>query len=242
MSGSSQEHAPVSPQHPEPAILAIEASQRELSVAVRARDGGVLVEHGEGDPRESDQLMPAIDRLVSRAGLVPRDLAAVAVSTGPGGFTALRISIATAKGICEALAIPAIDVPSAMVAAQASADPAVHARVDVALGCKGNGFWCTSLAWHDGRWRVEHEGAADAESWSPAAPLLLADSHLPDAARTRAAARGVRIAEPALGAQACLAAADALWRAGMAEDAMALRPRYARVPEAVTLWKARQGG
>lgn len=242
MSGSPHQHASVSPQPLEPVILAIEASQRELSVAVRARDGGVLAERGEGDPRESDQLMPAIDRMMARAGWVPRDLAAVAVSTGPGGFTSLRISIATAKGICEALSIPAIDVPSAMVAAQACADPAVSPRVDVALGSKGNAFWSTHLAWRDGRWHVEQEGSADAESWSPTAPLLLADSHLPTAARARAEARGVRIAEPALGAEACLAAAGALWRDRMAEDAVALRPRYARIPEAVTLWRARHGG
>jgi hypothetical protein len=52
----------------------------------------------------------------------------------------------------------------------------------------------------------------------------------------------VRIAVPTLGAEACLAAAGALWCAGLAEDAMALRPRYARIPEAVALWNARHGG
>jgi hypothetical protein len=36
----------------DPVILAIEASQRELSVAVRACGGAVAVERGEGDPRE----------------------------------------------------------------------------------------------------------------------------------------------------------------------------------------------
>ena len=228
--------------HAHPAILAIEASQRELAVAVRARDGSVAVERGEGDPRESDQLMPAIDRLVTRAGWAPRDLSAVAVSTGPGGFTSLRISIATAKGICEALSIPAIDVPSAMVAVQGCVDPAQHPRVEVALGCKGSGFWSTLLAWRDGRWHVESEGAVDAAQWTPSAAVLLADSHLPAQARARAEGDRVRIEIPALSAQACLAAAEALWREGRSEDAMALTPRYARVPEAVTLWKARHGG
>lgn len=225
----------------DPVILAIEASQRDLSVAVRARDGAVAVERGEGDPRESDQLMPAIDRLMARAGWAPRDLAAVAVSTGPGGFTALRISIATAKGICEALSIPAIDVPSAMVAAQRCADPAEHPRVDVALGCKGSGFWSTTLEWRGGRWHMACEGAADAEGWSPSARLLLADEHLPGPARARAVAREVRVEAPGLSAEACLMAARALWREGLAGDAMALRPRYARAPEAVTLWQARHG-
>jgi len=226
---------------PEPVVLAIEASQKDLSVAVCARDGSIGVECGQGDPRESDQLMPAIDRLMVRAGWVPRDLSAVAVSTGPGGFTSLRISIATAKGICEALSIPAIDVPSAMVAAQGCVDPAAHARVEVALACKGSGFWSTLLGWRDGRWHVEREGAVDAQSWSPTADLLLADEHLPPEARVRAESSGVRIVLPELGAEACLAAAGALWREGRSGDAMALLPRYARIPEAVALWKARHG-
>ena len=226
----------------DPVLLAIEASQRELSVAVRARDGTVAVERGEGDPRQSDQLMPAIDRLMARAGWVPRDLSAVAVSTGPGGFTALRISIATAKGICEALSIPAIDVPSAMVAAQASVDPSAHPRVEVALGSKGTGFWSTVLAWRDGRWHIEREGAVDSSQWTPSASLLLSDEHLPAGVRATAAAAGVRVAALRLSAESCLAAAEALWRDGRSEDAMALKPRYARPPEAVTLWKARHGG
>jgi tRNA threonylcarbamoyl adenosine modification protein YeaZ len=222
-------------------ILAIEASQRELSVAVRARDGTVTVGRGEGDPRESDQLMPAIDALVSRAGWAPRDLVAVAVSTGPGGFTSLRISIATAKGICETLAIPAIDVPSAMVAAQGSVDPAAHDAVEVALGCKGSGFWSTLLEWGGTRWHVESECAVDAADWSPRAPVMVADGHLPPGTRARAESAGVRIIEPAIDAHACLAAAEAMWSDGQRVDAMVLLPRYARIPEAVSLWQARHG-
>lgn len=224
-----------------PAILAVEGSQRELSVAVRARDGTVAVVRGEGDPRESDQLMPAIDSLMSRAGWVPRDLAAVAVSTGPGGFTSLRISIATAKGICEALTIPALDVPSSTVAAHGSVDPAEHDAVEVALGCKGPGFWSTVLAWRGTRWHVERESAADAADWSPSAPVMVADRHLPSGARARAESAGVRIIEPVLDAHACLAAAEAMWHDGERGDAMVLLPRYARIPEAVALWQARHG-
>jgi tRNA threonylcarbamoyl adenosine modification protein YeaZ len=225
----------------DPVMLAIEASQRELSVAVHARDGALLVERADGDPRESDQLMPAIDRLMARARWAPRDLAAVAVSTGPGGFTALRISIATAKGICEALSIPAIDVPSAMVAAQECVDPVAHPRVEVALGCKGSGFWSTVLAWRDGRWHVEGEGAVDSSRWEPGAGVLLADDHLPADARTRTGAAPVRVAPLRLSAGSCLVAAQGLLRDGCGQDAMALTPRYARAPEAVTLWKARHG-
>lgn len=221
-------------------ILAIESSQREMAVAMRGRDGAVHVEHALGDPRESDQLLPAIDRLVQRAGWSPSSLAAVAVSSGPGGFTGLRVSIATAKGICEARAIPAIDVPTALVAAHATlaVEPVV---AEVALACKGDGFWSTTVRCESGAWSLVEESAAHASAWSPRGAVLVADSHLPAAARERAQARGVRIIEPQLTAEACLAAAEAKWRAGETVDSMLLAPRYARQPEAVTLWQARHG-
>ncbi len=40
------------------------------------------------------------------------DLKAVAVSAGPGSYTGLRIGTSTAKGICYALSIPLISIPT----------------------------------------------------------------------------------------------------------------------------------
>ena len=55
--------------------------------------------------RQDDDLMPAIDRLVRRAGLAARDIERVAVSIGPGGFTGVRVAVATAKALGEAIAM-----------------------------------------------------------------------------------------------------------------------------------------
>jgi tRNA N6-adenosine threonylcarbamoyltransferase len=65
----------------------------------------------------SDDLVGAIDRLCRRAGVRPRDIARVAVSIGPGGYTALRTAIAAAKMIAEATGAETIPVASAGVAA-----------------------------------------------------------------------------------------------------------------------------
>lgn len=48
------------------------------------------------------ELLPAIDRALARAGLGYADLDIVAAGAGPGGFTGLRIGLATAQGIARA--------------------------------------------------------------------------------------------------------------------------------------------
>ena len=63
------------------------------------------------EPRKhSEELLPLICSVIKKAGIGFNDLAAVAVSRGPGSYTGLRIGVSTAKGICFALNIPLISV------------------------------------------------------------------------------------------------------------------------------------
>ena len=96
--------------------LAIETSNPTAGGAGIAlvRDGSVLeleaLRHGQ---RHDDALMPAIDSLCRRVAISPDRLERVAVSIGPGGYTALRIACATAKMICEVTAAQCVAVPTA---------------------------------------------------------------------------------------------------------------------------------
>ncbi len=86
-----------------PVLLAIEASQRRGGVAVRDRDGEDHVEWLGESARHDDDLLAAVDRLFGRLRLAPADTGVVGVSTGPGGFTGLRVAVATAKMLAESL-------------------------------------------------------------------------------------------------------------------------------------------
>jgi tRNA threonylcarbamoyladenosine biosynthesis protein TsaB len=57
-------------------------------------------------PGHSRELMPGVDRVMRDAGLAFADLDALAVGTGPGGFTGLRIGVASAHGIAQSAGIP----------------------------------------------------------------------------------------------------------------------------------------
>jgi tRNA threonylcarbamoyladenosine biosynthesis protein TsaB len=62
--------------------------------------------------RQSERLIQAIDRLLELDRVEVKDLELIAVSAGPGSFTGLRIGMATAKGLAQALKAPLIGVPT----------------------------------------------------------------------------------------------------------------------------------
>ena len=64
------------------------------------------------------ELAPAIADTLTRAGLEIQDLKLLAVATGPGSFTGLRIGLAVAKGIALACHLPIIGIPTLDIVAE----------------------------------------------------------------------------------------------------------------------------
>ena len=105
-------------------LLALDTATTTIVVAAGAMDGDVLAaEAFEGRYRHSQELLPAVVRVIERAGLRLADLAGIVVGTGPGAFTGLRVGIATAKTLAHELGCPIVGVPSssALLAAVAGA-------------------------------------------------------------------------------------------------------------------------
>jgi tRNA threonylcarbamoyladenosine biosynthesis protein TsaB len=87
-------------------VLAIDTSQQWCSVAL-SQDGSVIAHHSEYMPSgHSDVLAPRIQKLLQEVQLEPKDMDMIATIIGPGSFTGLRVSLATAQGMGLALSIP----------------------------------------------------------------------------------------------------------------------------------------
>jgi len=93
-----------------PIILNIETSTDICSVCISQDGRDLSIRETERSYSHSEVIAIFIDECIKEAGLTVKDLDAVAVSQGPGSYTALRIGAATAKGICFALSIPMIAV------------------------------------------------------------------------------------------------------------------------------------
>jgi tRNA threonylcarbamoyladenosine biosynthesis protein TsaB len=106
-------------------VLAFDtATDRATSALVD--DGEVL---GERVSRAST-LLADVDALLRQAGGHPRDLGGLALGTGPGSFTGIRIGLAAARGLSLALGVPAAGVSTldALAAGAPGALPVVDAK------------------------------------------------------------------------------------------------------------------
>lgn len=222
------------------AFLAIEGSQRQASVALRPVPGGPCIERAVPPSTDTaDHLMSAIDALCRGAGVAPSGIAALGVSIGPGGFTGLRVSCATAKAIADVTGCALVAVPSALVVARECVrQGAIPGGVcTVALASKASDAWCTSVSVDAGIPALGRASLLDGGG-PPMRGVLVADAHLPAALASRFP-DGIVAAR--WSATACLEVAEALHAAGARTDPLALAPIYPRPPEAVTLWEARNG-
>ena len=92
-------------------ILNIETATKNCSVSI-AKDGETIVcnELADEGYSHAEKLHVFIEEVIAKAGILAKDLNAVAVSQGPGSYTGLRIGVSAAKGLCYALNIPLIAV------------------------------------------------------------------------------------------------------------------------------------
>lgn len=98
-------------------ILCIETSTNICSVAL-SENGQLLASLEEREANSHAALLTVlIERLMAQSSKTMSDLDAVAVSSGPGSYTGLRIGVSVAKGICYALHKPLIAIPSLQILA-----------------------------------------------------------------------------------------------------------------------------
>lgn len=100
-------------------ILNIESSTTNCSISL-ANNGELISirELNEKNYSHSTKLHSFIEEVLKNSNITVNKLSAIAVSSGPGSYTGLRIGVSAAKGLCYALQIPLISVPTLQVLAR----------------------------------------------------------------------------------------------------------------------------
>jgi tRNA threonylcarbamoyladenosine biosynthesis protein TsaB len=192
-----------------------------------------------GPPDHSAELLPTIAELLERSGLEWRDLDSIAVGVGPGTFTGLRIGVATARGLGQALGIPLRPVSSlaALAAGLAGVDgtpprplaPVIDARRGQVFAALYRSGPRLELEW--GPCALDPEELLDRLAGEPQAPLVAGDWALESRADLESA--GIEVPPSASG----LHAVNALYVCRLAEEVEPVGPEqvtpiYVRLPDA----------
>ncbi len=224
-------------------LLAMDAAGQACSAAVW-RDGRVAARALETMARgQSERLVPMIEAVMAEASLDYGALEAIAVTIGPGGFTGVRIGLATARGLALAWDRPLIGVSNfeAVAAAVPGARRAGRHLV-VLLDAKRAELYAQVF---DESGRALEAAACllpeDLAAALPPGPLLLAGDAVAQAKPALShAGRAFEVVEPCAGADAAVVAALAAGRPLPAADAAPPAPLYLRPPDVTR--PGRKGG
>lgn len=155
-------------------VLAFDCAVSGLGVAV-LRDGAVLVSLREEGREQAARLLPAIAAAMEQAGVERRALSLVAVTTGPGSFTGVRVGLASARGLAMALGVPLAGIATTTVLlSQADVHANTEGRLVVAALDSHLGDWFCAIRAGD----QALSESAQALSESAPAPFLASTADL----------------------------------------------------------------
>jgi tRNA threonylcarbamoyladenosine biosynthesis protein TsaB len=215
-------------------ILAFDTATPSTTVAVWAPEGP-RVEHRDDPapgerPRHAERLLALVEAALADAGATWDDVERLAVGVGPGGFTGLRLGVATARALAQGRGLPVVGV-SSLEALALPLGARAHAVAAVIDARRGEVF---AAAWQDGAPLLAPAALAPAALAArlSAGTLAVGDG----AVRFREELERAGAAVPADGSPAHRLSALAVARLAQDRepaDRDALLPDYRREPDAV---------
>jgi tRNA threonylcarbamoyladenosine biosynthesis protein TsaB len=143
-------------------LLAVDTSTQWIGLAVYQDEQILTEEVWQSRAHHSVELSPALQLILQRSGITAKDLSVIAVATGPGSFTSLRIGMAVVKGLALGLHIPVIGIPTLDILA--AGVPVQPVRMAAVLQA-GRGR--LAVGWYDARDGV-WQSQGDLEVMTPA--------------------------------------------------------------------------
>jgi tRNA threonylcarbamoyladenosine biosynthesis protein TsaB len=236
------------------AIVGIDTATASTSVAVIV-PGGREIERRDDPaagerPRHAETLQPLIERALEAAEIGWEDVGRICVGTGPGGFTGLRLGVATARAIAQGHEIELVGVSSLEALARGvelvsakeldlPGHPDVHGPVLALIDARRGEVFAASYRHY--RATMDPiaiapadlaERVASRREWGRSPMLGVGDG----AVRFRAELERAGVAVPSDGSRAHRVSALMICRLGRAREPVdrdALLPDYHREPDAV---------
>lgn len=219
-------------------LLAVDTSTAVIGLALY--DGSQVI--GEmlwrSRSHHTVELAPAVQDLLRRASLPPAKLTALAIATGPGSFTSLRIGMALVKGLAFALHIPIIGIPSLDILA--AAQPVQELPLAAVLQA---GRRRLAVAWYNvvmGKWQCQEPAeicTAEELTAKIRKPTIICGELTEEERRLLARKRrNVLLASPAASVRRPAILAELAWERFLqndVDDPVTLSPTYLHIAEGI---------
>ena len=184
----------------------------------------------------TSQLMPAVRQTLQQAGITPRELEAIAVALGPGGFSALRVGISAAKGLALPWGTPIVGISTLETEAYPYAETGSLVCPLLNIGRRDMAWTCYRK---DARgWQKTHDEVitpnVDLPSTLPADAIICGEGTLTAAPLLRESdtdfPRVMDYPGPSLRLWALARIASERLQQGRIDDATSMQPLYLRKP------------
>lgn len=231
-------------------FLAIETSSRAGSAAIGC-DGELIarVDFAAG-VRHGVELIPAVDRMMREAGLVPGQMGVICVSSGPGSFTGLRVGFTFARCLAQVTGAKLVAVSSTRVMVE-NLVPMLKERTETIylapiLDAKRKQVYTAGYLWQEGQIRsVLEECVLTPEQLMHklGRPLWLTGEGLDYHRESFAGGSGITAIEKEYWsgrAENVLKLGFELAKEGRFTPYNQFVPTYVRLPEAEERWQERQ--
>ena len=231
-------------------ILGIETATEQVSVAIGGHEGVLgLFEVCRGR-RHAETLTPAIEFVCRSADIGLDEISVIAVDVGPGLFTGMRVGLATAKALAQALRVPMIGMSSLDLLAFPLRH-GVRTVVAVIDARKGELFYAFYRPVPGGVQRVSEPTCGNVEDLIGDLMargddvLLVGDGALRYRAEIAADIRTVDFAEQFLSRPSAAPLVQLAHARALREDWVnpwEIQPMYLRLPDAQINWSTRASG
>jgi tRNA threonylcarbamoyladenosine biosynthesis protein TsaB len=220
-------------------ILGINTSSTLFSLALLGGNGTLIGEYSVfSGPKGGRALFPALQSLLHQTKADLKETEAIAVASGPGSFTGLRVGLSMAKGLAQGLGVPIVAVPS-LEALVSQMTHTAHPVCPVIGSRRGEVFTAHFSPGSGGELVRTREDASlkitDFSGWAEGKFIFVGDDFENQAHAIREAVGERGLPAPPLfwGHRASTVAAIGLRRLrdGLTEDLEAFVPAYLRPPE-----------
>ena len=220
-------------------VLGFDTATPATAVALRRDDGRAFEARHDPAPGErpghAHRLLALIEQVLAESELGWDRVERLAVGTGPGTFTGLRIGVATARALAQARDLPLVGISTLRTLAEGAREamPEAHFVLAVLDARRGEAF---AAGWDGSREALAPaalapDALAEALANLPAGPLAVGDG----AVKFRSTLERAGAAIPADGSPLHRVAARHLCRLAAGAQAgsrEAVLPEYLRLPDA----------